>query len=136
MGIIIREFLCHDCGQTFESSDPVEEVACPHCSAGEPERVFLTPPAIRSSDTTRKDTIVKELAADYGLSNVSNKYGEAVKRAKTDTPAPPQFATGTPTGMQMLERAQRAGADNFSGVLPSLQASGRPNQWAKVPAKR
>lgn len=132
--MIIREWKCGDCGSVFESSDAPEEVACPICTAEEPERVFLTAPSVRSPDTSRKDSIVKELAADYGLSNVSNKYGAAVKGAPSG-PSAPQFATGDPKAMQMLGRLG-ANADGFSSVLPSLQRAGRPHQWAKTKERR
>lgn len=134
MGIVIREYRCNDCGCTFESSDPVEEVACPTCSAPEAERVFLTPPAIRHSATTFNDVTVKQLANDYGLSDVSNKHGEAMKKAPSGQGAP-QFAGHNPQTAQILQKLG-SNADGFSGVLPALQRSGRPHQWRKTPERR
>lgn len=134
MGIVIREWRCGDCGTTFESSDKPEDVACPTCTAQEPERVFLTPPGIKSPQTSFKDDTVKQLAADYGLSNISNKYGEAVKKAPSG-PTAPQFATGSPQAQQMLARLGN-NSDGFSSVLPSLQRAGRPHQWQKSKERR
>lgn len=135
MGIIIREFRCNDCGGTFESADPVEEVACPTCSAPEPERVFLTPPAIRDARTSGTDRDLKNLANDYGLTNMSNRHGEAVKKAPDGASAPQFSAADNPQAAQVLSRLGGNG-DGFSGVLPSLRAAGRPHQWAKQPLKR
>ena len=121
--MIIREFRCGDCGALFESSEKPEDVECPQCTAQEPERVFLTPPAVRSPDTSRKDTIVRELAADFGLSNVSNRHGEAVKRANPQNAA--QFADGASPVIQKLGQLGSQ-ADGFSSVGSVLAGKG-PN---------
>lgn len=132
--MIIREFRCGDCSTTFESSDPVEEVVCPVCTAQEAERVFLTPPSIKSPQTSGTDRDLKMLANDFGISNMSNRDGAAVKRAPTGDTAP-QFAPQNPATMQVLSKLGGAG-DGFSSVLPALQQAGRPHQWNKVPLKR
>lgn len=131
MAIIIREFRCGDCGHTFESSDPVETVACPACSAEEAERVFLTPPSIKSPQTSRKDEIVKDLAQSYGMSDLNNKDGAAAKRPTS--PQPPQFQSVP--NMQMLGNIKPEYRDSFSpfrGRLSSpnsgLAAAGFPFQ--------
>lgn len=129
MGIIIREYLCGDCGHKFESSDPADEVTCPQCTSPEAERAFFTAPSIRSPQTTFKDHTVKQLASDFGLSDVSNKHGEPVKKAPAAGPAP-QFSTPNP---QVMAAVQRLGsnADAFSPVLPSLSRAGGPApSWA------
>lgn len=127
--MIIKEFRCLDCQTLFESSDA--DPVCPECTKDEPERVFLTAPSIRSPDTSRKDTIVKELASDYGLSNLSNKEGSAAKRpAIQQGAAAPQFASAGHPVMGTLAKLG-SGADNFSGVLPSLQRAGNPRNWNK-----
>jgi len=122
--MIIREFRCRDCGTTFESFDP--EPTCPHCSEEDAERVFLTPPAVNSSNTRRADTIQKELAADFGMANMSNRHGEPVRKAGNDSPA--KF-TGDQKIMANLQRLGSAG-DNFSQMLPSLRAGSNPT-WGK-----
>lgn len=126
--MIIREYRCNDCSTCFESSD--DDPVCPQCSSDEQERVFLTAPAIRDGNTTRKDTILKELASDYGLSDMSNKHGQPVKQAPSGANAP---AFGN--NPQMLQRLQSLGGagDNFSGVGAALAGKG-PRTWAKVPA--
>lgn len=134
MGIIIREWRCGDCGSLFESSDKPEDVECPTCAAQEPERVFLTAPGIKSPQTSFKDSTVKQLAEDFGLSNVSNKDGAPVKKAP-DGQAAPQFATGNAQVMQAVQRLG-SNADGFSSVLPSLRAAGTPRAWRKSPERR
>ena len=112
----------------FESSDA--DPACPQCSSLEPERAFLTPPGIKSPHTSGTDATLRTLAADYGLSNMSNRDGAAVKRAPSG-PAAPQFAPqGDPQTMQVLHRLGGA-SDGFSSVLPALRQAGRPHQWTK-----
>lgn len=129
---IIREYRCNDCSTTFESMDAPADAACPACTAGEPERVFLTAPAIRSGQTSTKDNIVKGLAADYGLSDISNRNGQAVKQAPTG-PTAAQFAGGG----QVMQKLASLGSqsDNFSPVLGSLRAMGGPRSWAKTQGK-
>lgn len=131
---VIREFRCNDCGTLFESMEKPEDVFCPSCTAEEPERVFLTPPAIRSPNTSRSDKILGELAADYNLSNMSNRHGEAVKGAPSGAQAP-QFANAA--NSPVLQRvASSGGADSFSGVLPTLRRAGGPRSWSRTPDRK
>ena len=131
MGIVIREFRCGDCASTFESSDPIEEVICPHCAAEESaERVFLTPPGIKSPQTSFKDSTVKQLASDYGLTDLSNKDGKPVRQAPSG-PQSPTFTNHNPQVGQVLARLGPQHADSFSPVLPVLRAAGGPRTWAK-----
>lgn len=134
MGIIIREFECADCNHAFESSEPIEEVVCPQCAGIEAERVYLTAPGYRSPKTATTDTTVRELAADFGLSDVSNKDGQPVKRMPSVGPQP-QFAAANPQTMQMIQKLG-ANADGFSSVLPSIRKMGNPRQWSKTREKR
>jgi hypothetical protein len=129
MPIIIREFQCGDCDHKFESSDPVEVVCCPRCSSQEAERAFFTPPGIKSPQTAKADRELKGLAADYGLTNMSNKEGAPVRQAPPQGAAP-QFATGNAQAMQMVQRLG-SNADGFSPVLPALSRAGGPRpEWA------
>lgn len=111
---VIREWRCKDCSTVFESMLSPAQVECPTCAKQEPERVFMTPPAIRSPQTSRKDGIVKQLASDYGLSDVSNKHGEAVIKGN-------QQATFT-SDKNVLSRVQQmgGGGDAFSPFLGRL----------------
>lgn len=77
--MIIKEYRCLDCGSQFETAD--SDPACPSCSSDNGERAFYTAPGIKSPKTAVADATVKQLAADYGLSDMSNKDGGAVKRA-------------------------------------------------------
>ncbi len=71
-----KEFRCAVHG-AFESSS--ESPECPAgCSVV--ERVFLTPPGFRSSRTANIDKTVETLAARHGMTNISNRGGQAAKR--------------------------------------------------------
>ena len=129
---IIKEWKCLDCESFFESSDA--DPVCPNCTATEPERAFLTPPSVQSPNTGRADKILGELAQDYGLSNMSNRDGAAVKRAPSGTEAP-QFAAPNPQISQALAKLGN-NADGFSSVMPALRSAGGPRAWAKVPERR
>lgn len=117
--MIVREYLCRDCGLVFEdaSSDP----SCPVCSEPEPERVFLTAPAISSEKTRRTDKILGELADTYELSDMSNRYGEPVKKSSS---------TGLFAPVDLLNRIPIAAnaRDHFSEIKPLLVL---PTRWQK-----
>lgn len=134
MGIIIREWRCADCGTTGETTGQIEDVICQTCNAQEAERVFLTAPGFKSPSTSTADRELKTLATDFGLTNMSNREGSAVKKAP-EGPHAPKFETGSPQAMQMIQRLG-SNADGFSSVLPALQRTGRPNQWRKTPDRR
>ena len=112
-----------------------EDVVCPVCTASEPEREFRTTPGIKSRDTSFTDSTVKTLAADYGLTDVSNKDGQPVAKR----PSVPPQAQATFTGDQaMFNRLRSMGnaADMATPILPMLRQAGRPHQWAKTPERR
>lgn len=112
-----------------------EDVVCPVCTASEPEREFRTAPGIKSRDTSFTDSTVKTLAADYGLTDVSNKDGQPVaKRPSVPAHAQAQF-TGDQALMGRLARMGGA-ADMASPLLPMLRQAGRPHQWSKTPERR
>ena len=121
-----------DCDAYFESAAADPE--CPNCAGIEPERAFLTPPAIRSGATSVKDEMVKGLAADFGLSNLnSNKHGEAVARRPSPPPeAAPQFMG--PEAVRRMKIPENA-RDGFSSVLPAIQQMGGPTTWMRKQGK-
>lgn len=126
--MIIREFRCNDCGSEFESSDA--DPYCPHCAGESPERVFLTAPAIRSPVTNFRDHTVRDLAEAHGLSDINNRYGEPVKKVKTDNPstfAPTEQAT------QVLSRLPAGAQDSFSPLMGKLK---HPNTLPRYKASR
>ena len=127
--MLIKEYRCRDCGTTFESSD--SDPSCPTCSGADSERAFLTPPAINSSSTRRADKIQQELASDFGMADMSNRHGEAVKKAPSG-PNAPAFG-GNGRIMQNLAGLGDRG-DNFSAVAPIIQQAGNPKTWRKTPA--
>jgi hypothetical protein len=124
--VIIKEYRCRDCNTFFESAD--KEPFCPHCTADEPERAFLTPPGFKSPKTAVADREIRNLASDFGLSDVSNRYGEAVKRA----PGPEQATFAGPQAINNFKIPQNA-RDGLSPVLPTLQAMGGPRNWTRTP---
>lgn len=111
--MVIREWACADCGQTFESSAPPEEVACPRCSSQETERAFFTPPGIKSPQTARKDEIQKDLAQTYGLQNMSNRDGAAVKGQRGPAQAHAKWGGNTDA---MVAAAAKAPPSIVEGV--------------------
>jgi hypothetical protein len=130
--VVIKEYRCLDCETLFESSDP--DPQCPACSRVEIERAFLTPPGISVGKSAIIDRELKNLANDYGMSDISNKNGSVMaSRPAADAP-PAQFAGGDPKVMQALAKLGNT-ADNFSGVLPQIRAMGGPRTWQKVRAK-
>jgi len=118
----------------FESSD--SDPQCPQCSRVDIERAFLTPPGISVGKSAIIDRELKGLAADYGMSDISNKNGSVMASRPAPPPeAAPQFATGNPQAMQLLSKLGN-NADSFSGVLPGLRAAGGPRNWQKVKAAK
>lgn len=86
--------------------------------------MFLTPPGIKSPQTTSADSTLKGLAADYGISNMSNRDGAAVRQAPAGAQAP-QFASANPQTMQILSKLG-SNADAFSPILPTMRRAGGP----------
>ena len=127
--MIVKEFKCLDCGQFFETSS--REPECPVCASADSERAFLTPPSIRSPSTTVKDEMVKGLASDFGLSDLNNKHGQAVRQAPSGAQAP-QFRG--PEVVQNLNIPTNA-RDQLTPVLPQLQAMGGPRNWSRKQGK-
>lgn len=113
---IIKEYRCLDCEALFESSDA--DPACPICTAEEPERVFLTPPSVKSPKTAFQDATVKQLASDFGMTNMSNRHGKAVKEGPSG-PTAPQFSADT---MQALGRIPNGVRDGFSPLMGALKS--------------
>ena len=112
---IIKEYRCLDCEALFESSDA--DPACPQCTADEPERVFLTPPSIKSPKTAFQDATVKQLAADFGMSDMSNRHGKAVKEGPASPPA--QFSGDA---MAQLARIPQNARDGFSPLMGAFKS--------------
>lgn len=123
--MIIREFKCRDCGALFESAERDPE--CPSCTGEEPERVFMTAPAIRSPKTSVADRTLKELASDYGLSDMNNKHGQAVKGGGNG-----QFTNSDALKNFNIPADAR---DGFSPLRGDIAGRG-PTTWKKTPYSR
>lgn len=82
---VTKEWECAAHGY-FDATAPV----CPHgCPDKFVRRVFLTPPAIGSEGTKRSDDTLKNLAADYGMTDIKNgQNGESVAMATPASSAP------------------------------------------------
>lgn len=130
---VIKEFRCLDCDTFFESSDP--DPVCPSCTATEPERAFLTPPSIKDGKTSIADREQRALAETYGLSDMNNKEGRAVRSAPAPEAAPQFASTGDPKVMQMLGKLG-GHSDSMSAVLPALRQMGGPRSWQRVPDRK
>lgn len=74
--MVIKEYNCPRHGY-FEASHPI----CHHmgCESEGIERVFLTPTNIKSDKTKFTDNSLNQIAKNYGLSDMSNRDGKAVK---------------------------------------------------------
>jgi hypothetical protein len=77
---VLREWRCWAHDLAFEATDDH-----PHCPAGcSPKFVvqeFRTPPGIRSGGTRVLDGMARQLAADYGMTDMSNRDGQSVMSA-------------------------------------------------------
>ena len=74
--MILRDFNCIVHG-VFESGE--EAPKCPFgCSNSFVEKVFLQPPMV-GNGTKMVDNVVKDLANDFGLTNLDNRGGDSVK---------------------------------------------------------
>lgn len=130
---IIKEYRCLDCETFFESMDA--DPSCPNCTAGEPERAFLTPPGIKDAKTTIADREQRKLAETYGMSDMNNREGRAVRSAAPPEQAPQFASAADPKVAQMLGKLGN-NADAMSPVLPVLRQMGGPRTWTRVPDRK
>lgn len=72
---VVKEWRCNAHGD-FEGTEPT----CPYGCEGTVQRVFLTPAAFRSNRTTRIDHRLENLAKAHGMTDISNRGGQAAKR--------------------------------------------------------
>ncbi len=72
---VVKEFRCAAHGD-FDGTEP----KCPYGCEGTVQRVFLTPAAFRSNRTTRIDARLEGLAKSHGMTDISNRGGQAAKR--------------------------------------------------------
>jgi len=82
--MIIKEWKCAEHG-SFEGSFPI----CPAmgCESTEVAREFKTAPGLTSDTTKFTDKGFDSLASSYGLSDMSNKDGKAVKGGQVNPSA-------------------------------------------------
>jgi hypothetical protein len=75
---VIKEFECMAHGY-FEGTEPV----CPEGCSGEAmvRRVFLTAPSIQSTGYNNINDTFESLAEEHGLSNMSNRGGDGMRKA-------------------------------------------------------
>lgn len=76
MAGVVKEYRCMAHG-VFESS--AKKPLCPE-GCDTVERVFITPPALRSARTGNIDSTLETLAASHGMTDISNAGGVAAKR--------------------------------------------------------
>ena len=74
---VLHDYMCLAHGK-FES----KEALCPYgCSADMVDRVFLKPPGSTSARTRGIDRTLDQLALDFGMTDLSNQGGRAIKQA-------------------------------------------------------
>lgn len=129
---IIKEYRCNDCATFFESMDA--DPVCPQCTAGEPERAFLTAPGIKDPKSNIIDRETRNLAETYGMSDMSNKEGQSVRSLQAPEQQAQFGSAADPKVGQMLAKLG-GNSDSMSAMLPALRQMGGPRAWTKVPAK-
>lgn len=74
--MMIREWRCSKCATDFESEEPL----CPNCHTEDGvTRVFLTPPAVHTSGKRQfTDKMMREIADDYGFTDMGNTHTGSV----------------------------------------------------------
>jgi hypothetical protein len=123
---ILKEYVCAAHGE-FEAFEPV----CPNGCAGRfVRREIRTAPAIRSVRTGNADAISRQLADDFGLTDLSNKDGDSVMqnlrkkdwtRVKKGEIAPSAWVGGVPHASDgWAERGEKA--PTFNPATVGLQA--------------
>lgn len=101
--MIIKEFCCIHHGY-FEGSHPI----CPKlgCESEYVDRVFLTPPGIKSARTKNTDAGLQQIADDYHLTDMSNRGGESVMSQQDRNPHTPIWGKqGVKNFDSMLQQA-------------------------------
>lgn len=87
---VVKEYECKAHGY-FDGTEP----HCPHgCPDAFVERVFLTPPTIGTASAKAADTMIRNLASDFGMTDVRNgKEGESVAQMTpaSSMPQKPQW---------------------------------------------
>lgn len=134
---VIKEWECKVHGR-FDGSHPICEAG--GCDSSQVERIFLTPPGIRTLRTRTIDRHLNDVAKDYNLTDMSNKNGESVMQNKinaTQNPfAPAWGAPGAADNKRSLEAMVAGGRRSVMGeetqglkaahsTLPKL-VNGRP----------
>ncbi len=131
--MIIKEYRCLDCQSFFESADA--DPFCPHCSAEEPERAFLTAPGFKQPATQIMDREQRNLAETYGMSDMSNKDGQSVRSLQAPEQQA-QFASAADPKIGQVLAKLGNNSDSMSAMLPALRQMGGPRAWTKVPARK
>jgi hypothetical protein len=74
--MVLHDWECAKHG-VFEGSHPI----CPAlgCSSEKVSKIFLQAPGFKSEKTKFADASLKDIAQRYGMTNMSNKDGKAVK---------------------------------------------------------
>jgi hypothetical protein len=77
--MILRDWLCTPCTLVFEGWDE-PGIACPQCGGTDVKAVIRHAPAVQTSGTRQFiDSQAKALAADFGLTDMSNTHTGSIK---------------------------------------------------------
>jgi len=125
---VLKEWKCPKHG-VFESDYPI----CngDGCNSAKVVQVFLTAPSFKSGRTKGIDRTLKETAAAYGLTDMSNAGGRPLKgngNAIWGQPGDKNFGGGQVNLQGMLANTggfQQSGMYQAHGALPKL-VDGRP----------
>ncbi len=102
----------------FESSHPI----CPAmgCDHKEVEKIFIKAPSIRSNVTKNTDSGLRNLADSYGMSDMNNRGGKAVKGNSFNTGTHWGFdGVGGLDNMKSMARAS-AGESGFASTARAM----------------
>lgn len=115
---VIKEWRCmaHGC---FDSTEPV----CPKgCSTV--ERVFLTPPGFTSDRTKHSDATFRQVAADFGMTNMRIRPEEPARIPPRNLT--PHFGSMPKGGTYDVAKRAAEGGGAHAGALAALAQHNAP----------
>ena len=141
MSGVIKEWRCLAHGH-FEA---VEPAVCPKGGCTTVERIFLTAPSIKNDNTKRADANLRQIALDFGLSDMRSAREGETTRIKTKQQREAEalqeklrhrFAVMPGKGgTYNVETKQVVGGSSAGGALAALATHGAPPSDVMAQAK-